>query len=367
MAHQTIPVVEMKTKPLTQLNTFLQVQQPEQPQVRIHAVGNRKVGMGHVVRCSNLANALINRFAVEFDRDLIEPEALKKIASHLDRRVSFTSGKDKISHPDQDDKLVEIFDSYEFNANTFASAKKRKSLVIIIEDNPGVYMHCDMLICHGPHAKAEMFEVDKRCRLILGPENALINPCFYTLKAKAGEDVDRLFIFLGGGDASQLTTDLIADLLSIKPNLKIEAILPRVNSSKKSLASIHRDNVTFHDHTNQEKLFQLMINCDAAVVAGGSICLETTAVGLPSLLVTVADNQVLPCEAMNNLELTLYAKNIFKKNSPERRDSLMILRQFLSDSSIRARLIKNCGITFRKSGAETVSQNIEQLVIDQRL
>lgn len=349
---------------MTQLSEFLQNHISGRPYIRFRAIGSRKTGIGHVMRCSALANVLIKKFPVAFDTDLIEPEVQVKIKNRLDERVKFLSGKDENCDENQIGQLIEIYDGYEFDTDTYALAKKRKNIVIVIEDHPGSYPHCDMLICHGPHAKPEMFDVDQCCRLILGPEYALINPCFFVSRAKPGQQIRRLFIFLGGGDVNQMTTDLITDILNIKSDMMIEAVLPQPDSSEMSKTAFHEDNVTFHDHISQENLAKLMIECDAAVIAGGSTCLETTSIGLPSFLVAVADNQILPCEAMNQKELALYSKNILDKNSTERHRGLMMLEQFLCDSSLRGKLVKNCAVAFRKSGAESVSQSIEKLVTE---
>ena len=41
-----------------------------------------------------------------------------------------------------------------------------RNKVVIIEDRPGNYAHCDMLICHGPQASPEIFEVDESSEII---------------------------------------------------------------------------------------------------------------------------------------------------------------------------------------------------------
>ena len=107
-----------------------------------------------------------------------------------------------------------------------------------------------------------------------------------------------------------------------------------------------------------------MSKCDAAITAGGGTCLETAAIGLPTMIVSIAKNQILPSEAMNDLKLAIYCKNILEEHPTRKREGLDILDNFLFNSALRKDLSTNCSVTFQNSGVEIICNSIEKLALD---
>jgi len=152
--------------------------------------------------------------------------------------------------------------------------------------------------------------------------------------------------------------------LSFKSDIIIKTVLPERHNYQISRDFSSKTNIIFHDFTKPKELVQLMLECDAAITNGAGSCLETASIGLPTLIVAVANNQVLPGKAMDSLQLAIYCENIFDKNSSMRQNGLKTLEKFLWNSALRNELANNCSIALPNSGVELVSKNFEEQAID---
>jgi hypothetical protein len=115
---------------------------------------------------------------------------------------------------------------------------------------------------------------------------------------RAGK-IERVLIYFGGVDAANLTGRSLEALLAVGcRDLGIDVVLP--------IAGIHGDSIRAlaarlpgaHVHEFLPCLAQLMTRADLAIGAGGSTAWERLCLGLPSLVVTLADNQLMIAQAL---------------------------------------------------------------------
>lgn len=253
------------------------------------------------------------------------------------------------------DNTIEIFDGYQFEDRQLSQAHDNGSMVVRINDFPGTYSFCDVLICHGPQANTQEFVVDENCRRLLGPKYALIHPGFYERSVRSVDRVKNLFISFGGGASDALLSKIISLAASIQPDLNIEAVRgfwPSEDQQDGADAAICGP-------LDQDELATKMAHADAAITAGGGMCLETTAMGLPTFLVALSDNQIRPCEAMQEQGLAFYSGVIVE--APDDVDAIKLhssLAEFLAASVLRKSLSDHCNDYFDNSGIGMVAAEI---------
>jgi UDP-2,4-diacetamido-2,4,6-trideoxy-beta-L-altropyranose hydrolase len=102
----------------------------------------------------------------------------------------------------------------------------------------------------------------------------------------------RVLVCLGGSDPGNVTQ---AVLKALRPydQLDVTAVIGADNPHAASLDSLARDL-----RRGVPDLRALMLECDAAIVAGGVTALECAAAGLPMAVLTAAENQVRQARAL---------------------------------------------------------------------
>lgn len=169
--------------------------------------------------------------------------------------------------------------------------------VMSIDDLANRQHDCDLLLdqnLYFPSGFRYANLISESTKTLMGPHYALLRPeflaCRSRLRNRDGE-VRRVFIFMGGGDTASVTDTVLRAfcqsrhagvvmdvVVGVEPNLayvqKIKGKLP---------------NVKFHYRVDQ--IAELMMQADLAIGATGVATWERAAVGLPTLAVSVAENQ----------------------------------------------------------------------------
>ena len=145
------------------------------------------------------------------------------------------------------------------------------------------------------------------CRLLLGPRFALLQDRYRKLRRRiplrAGK-IERVLVYFGGVDAANLTGRSLEALLAAGcGDLEIDVVLPVVGPHAESIRALAARLPGAHVHETLPSLAQLMANADLAIGASGTTSWERLCLGLPALVVTLSDNQLLIAQALqaNNL------------------------------------------------------------------
>lgn len=197
-----------------------------------------------------------------------------------------------------------IVDHYALDARWERAIRQICHRLMVIDDIANRPHLCDLLIDQN-YEDEERYKkfVTTSCRLLLGPRYALLRPEYAEHRAKKtfeGESVKRVLVFFGGSDPLDLTgTALKALSVSALNELKVDVVVGTNylhHDSLKQIAQL-RGNTTVHQPRSH--LADLMAGADIAVGAGGVTNWERMCLGLPSLVVVVAENQAPISEILN--------------------------------------------------------------------
>lgn len=171
--------------------------------------------------------------------------------------------------------------------------------IMVIDDLANRKHHCDLLLDQNLYAGMESRYngfTPPHTELLLGPRFALLRPEFRkareTLRDRDGE-VRRILVFFGGVDRTQQTENILDVIEQFKrQDIMVEVVVgvnnPRTDAIRLRCAEIGN----FHYHQQISNMAELMAAADLAIGAGGSASWERCAVGLPSILVSTAENQL---------------------------------------------------------------------------
>jgi UDP-2,4-diacetamido-2,4,6-trideoxy-beta-L-altropyranose hydrolase len=237
--------------------------------VAFRADASAAIGTGHAMRCGALESALATR------------------------------GAQAVIAGEPCDWLV--VDNYALDEKWEREQRPRAAKIAVIDDLADRRHDCDLLLDqnHFPNA-ATRYDglVPARCRKLLGPRYALLRSEFAqqrnSLPARTGR-VGRVLVSFGGVDAGNQTSKVIALLkdLGVAADVVAGSANPHVEALARQCAA-----AGFTFHRQAANMAELMAQADLAIGAGGSTTWERCCLGLPTLQVAIAPNQVALSQAL---------------------------------------------------------------------
>lgn len=212
----------------------------------------------------------------------------------------------KAALPDGCELLV--VDHYGRDAEFEKACRSWAARILVSDDLADRRHDCDFLLDptfgRKPADYAPLTSLN--CRMLLGPGFALLRPQFLAARPAALERrrlpqaIRRILVSLGGTDSSNLTRKVLNGIKRSGIEAAVDVVLggsaPHVEEIRALAASLP---LPMTLHTAVEDMASLMSDADLAVGAAGMTSWERCTLGLPSLLLVVADNQELVARALD--------------------------------------------------------------------
>ncbi|MGA2539155.1 MAG: UDP-2,4-diacetamido-2,4,6-trideoxy-beta-L-altropyranose hydrolase, partial [Terracidiphilus sp.] len=202
--------------------------------------------------------------------------------------------------------------------------------IAVIDDLADREHECDVLIDANFHPDSVNRYADKlpaHCVQLLGPKYALLRGEFLQERAHLQNrtglvrriqaqrvqaqrmlaqpilaqriQIQRILVFFGGVDLSNQTLKALGAIASLdRREIATDVVVGATNPHRGSVQEFCATHPDFAFHCQTAEMAMLMGQADLAIGAGGTTMWERCAMGLPSLVVTVAENQVPSTAAM---------------------------------------------------------------------
>ena len=137
--------------------------------------------------------------------------------------------------------------------------------------------------------------IPSESKLLLGTRYALVRPEFSAMREKAYERLPpgpsvQVLVSMGGVDQNNVTLKVLR-FLSEKSGVAVTVLLSPRAPHYLSVASYCKASQNIHHIDFSGDVAQLMLRCDIAIGAPGSTSWERACLGLPSIVIPLADNQ----------------------------------------------------------------------------
>lgn len=191
-----------------------------------------------------------------------------------------------------------IVDHYALDARWESALRPRCGNIMVIDDLADRDHDCNLLLDQNLVADLN-HRYDERvpahCARLLGPEYALLQRQYAELHPctppRMGA-IQRILVFFGGADNDNLTGRTIGAFLALKRlDIDLDVVINPISlhvAAIREQAQVHA-NITLHE--SLPSLAALMLKADLAIGAGGATSWERCCLGLPSLVITLAENQ----------------------------------------------------------------------------
>jgi RimJ/RimL family protein N-acetyltransferase len=126
------------------------------------------------------------------------------------------------------------------------------------------------------------------------------------LKSKPAPELKRIFVFCGGSDPQNLTQQVIDEIsCSELGNVAVDVVIGAQNKTFNREAALKLNaHIKIHDAGGE--FAQIMSIADLAIGAGGTTLWERMCLGVPSIVVSIAENQISGCEKLGRDGLVNY-------------------------------------------------------------
>lgn len=299
---------------------------PRQINVLIRTDASFQIGTGHVMRCLTLADQLLSKGCnVEFIcRPLpgnlcsyIENKGFKvhrlSVPSATDYRTVLRHGHWLGVHWKTDaHETIQVLDDfknrgyeidwlivdhYALDRNWESCLQTYVKKIMVIDDLADRFHQCDILLDQnffGDHCNRYKQLVPRDCKTLLGPKYALLRSDFVKFRKRIviRNRVRRVLVFLGGSDPSNETVKALNSIkLLNRPDLIYHIVVGSSNPQKDVIQEMCESLPNVYYHCQISNMAELMSNADLAIGACGVATWERCCLGLPSLVITVANNQ----------------------------------------------------------------------------
>jgi UDP-2,4-diacetamido-2,4,6-trideoxy-beta-L-altropyranose hydrolase len=201
-----------------------------------------------------------------------------------------------------------IVDRYDLDERFERACRRWARLVLAIDDLADRRHDCDILVDMAPSAReaAHRALCGTRARLLLGPRYALLRSQIgaardAALARRARLDgVRRFYVSLGWTDPHATLPAILDAIRRSRPDCSACVVVgplpaPLRAAVEARLAQLGGESSL---HVGREDVAPLMAGCDLAIGAAGVSALERCVLGLPSLILVVAENQREQGEAL---------------------------------------------------------------------
>jgi UDP-2,4-diacetamido-2,4,6-trideoxy-beta-L-altropyranose hydrolase len=202
------------------------------------------------------------------------------------------------------DEIIDwlIVDHYGIDYRWHESLRVYTKCIMVIDDLADKKLSCDVLLdqTYGREKDAYVSVVPKQSQLLLGTDYALLRSEFSRLRLEAIEkrknscSIKRILVSMGSLDPNNLTAQILKGLANVEWQEKpvIDVVLGSRAPELKSIIEQSKKHILdINVLQDVDNMSELMLDADLAIGAGGTTSWERCCLGLPSLLVKLAENQ----------------------------------------------------------------------------
>ncbi len=262
------------------------------------------IGVGHVMRSLALGEALLDAGfdvvlpSVDLPAGMRE-EAHKCGITVVDLQCEPFGSDDALATLSFNGAVL-VIDGYKFEREFFEILENRATHFAVIDDNVETKaLAPSVVINQNPHATAEMYaHLSGNPKLLLGLQYALLRrEVREAAKQTKSTIVGKVFVAMGGSDFLKLTSPIVDGLkdLDIAICVAIGPTNGQRQQIEKTVKSIPRARVIL-----QANYITELASSSLAILAAGSSLWEAAALGVPSIGLIVADNQMNAAQAFLN-------------------------------------------------------------------
>ncbi len=261
--------------------------------ITIITEGSSKIGFGHITRCLSLYQAFEERgCSVKF---IVNGDST--IGSILDDNIEY----EIFNWLNDTSKLLEslhktdiiIVDSYLANLDLYTKISESVAVSVYIDDNQRINYPKGMVVNGSINAEKLNYPHSDDVKYLLGSQYIPLRRPFWDVPLKKiNPSIQNVMVTFGGDDLRNLTPQTLETLKRHFSNLKKTVIIGKGFENISMIEKLKDEKTELIYYPDAQKMIDVMFQCDIAISAGGQTLYELARVGLPTIAIGVAHNQI---------------------------------------------------------------------------
>jgi UDP-2,4-diacetamido-2,4,6-trideoxy-beta-L-altropyranose hydrolase len=203
-----------------------------------------------------------------------------------------------------------IVDHYSLDHRWEDVVRRKTQRIMVIDDLADRKHNADLILDQNliaNYRKRYSEKVPAECRLMLGTEYALLQPDYVNLydrvPPRSGQ-IKRIMVFFGGADVDNLTSKVINVFQKIgRKDINLDVVLTSNNPYFDAISQQVENDENIQIFYGLRSLAPLISKSDLAIGASGTTSWERCCLGLPSLIISLATNQIPIAKEMHRTGL----------------------------------------------------------------
>ncbi len=260
--------------------------------VLIMTEGGKTKGFGHIARCIALYQA--------FEEKGISPEMFincDETANDLLRgtkykNVNWLADDTEVLNIASNKDIV-IIDSYTADEDFYEKISKLTRTPVYLDDNKRINYPRGLVVNGGICAEEIDYPQKEGIAYLLGPKYIPIRRTFWQVQDKAIKtEIKNVMITFGGDDSANLTPGILHVLNENYPELIKNVVIGKGFKNIDQIERAKTENTVLIYFPDAEDIKKTMFESDLALSAAGQTLYELARIGVPTIAVAVADNQL---------------------------------------------------------------------------
>ncbi|NYT09583.1 MAG: UDP-2,4-diacetamido-2,4,6-trideoxy-beta-L-altropyranose hydrolase [Methanosarcinales archaeon] len=298
------------------------------PVLLIRADGSTRIGTGHVMRCLALAQAWQDSggrpiFAMSMEAPALEDRLTSEGMEVVHISAEPGSPEDAEMTADLAKKMVAgwvVADGYHFGSDYQRVIKESGLRLLFIDDNGHAdHYYADIVLNQNLHANEDLYRNrEPYTKLLLGTQYVLLRREFWPWrgwKRDIPEVARKVLVTLGGSDPDNVTLKVIQALQQVE-QLETVVVIGGSNLHYEALLSALECKGSMDLKKDIKNMPELLTWADLAISSAGTTTWELAFMGLPSLLIILAENQVKVAEQLESLGIAMNLGQHHLLNAP---------------------------------------------------
>lgn len=268
-----------------------------------------------------------------------------------------------------------VVDHYQLSSIWAQQLSPLSAHLAVIDDLANREHHCDLLFDQSFGRTAEQYApwLTPRCQqVIVGAKHALLRPQFIALREAATikrantTAVQSVLVNMGAMDPDNVTHTVLSQLAKLK-SATYDTIHVILTDKAKHLDSIkafiNNSSLDIQLHINIDNVAALILQADIAIAAAGTSMLERCCLGLPGVLVCIADNQAHIAKAVadSGSAIAVLDKEQLSDKLTE------VIQQFTNNPGSYQTIATLALATCNGNGSTLLSERLQQLMAEPTL
>jgi UDP-2,4-diacetamido-2,4,6-trideoxy-beta-L-altropyranose hydrolase len=251
------------------------------------------IGLGHITRCTSLYQA--------FEENGIVPEliinsndnSIEKLLRGKRYQIFNWLNRTKRLFDLMENVPIVIIDSYLANADFYENISKVIKIPVYMDDNKRIKYKRGIVVNGAINAEKIGYPQKDGITYLLGAKYTPLRKEFWEVsKRKTREGVEYVMITFGGDDSEDMTTKILKLLNKNYPKMIKKVIIGQSFKNVEKIERLKNKTIELIYYPDAEKMKEIMLESDIAISASGQTLYELARVGVPTIGICMAENQL---------------------------------------------------------------------------